>query len=189
MNDLDIRLELRGELQRQFAQDPGTKIIEELGICQGAARIDLAVANCALHGFEIKSAVDNLQRLPFQEQLYSRVFDSVTLVTAGKHLDLIAGKIPHWWGLIAARPGECEAINLITVRESLQNPAVDPYCLAQLLWKEEALEILVRLGKARGVKSKPREAAWRLLVESVTVEHLKDLVRNRLKVREGWRSA
>ena len=66
--------------------DPQTLIVEELGIRQGAARVDVAVVNGSLHGYEIKSARDTLERLPKQSELYSSVFDTITLVTAENHL-------------------------------------------------------------------------------------------------------
>ena len=44
--------------------EPNTVFLEELGLCQGDARVDYAVINGAMNGYEIKSDRDKLVRLP-----------------------------------------------------------------------------------------------------------------------------
>jgi hypothetical protein len=56
------------------------RIIEELGVVHGKSRIDIAVINGLMHGYEIKSDKDTLQRLPEQMNMYNSVFNKVTLV-------------------------------------------------------------------------------------------------------------
>ncbi len=85
MRDPDIRQKLRADIERQHRADPDTLIVDELGLCQGAVRVDLAVVNAALHGYEIKSERDTLVRLPGQQEGYSRALDFVTVVTAEGH--------------------------------------------------------------------------------------------------------
>jgi hypothetical protein len=188
MRDLDVRQMLRKHLQDRFAFDPETRIIEELGVCQGSVRIDIAVANCALHGYEIKSAADTLQRLPVQAVAYSKIFDHVTIVTAGCHLVATLQIIPDWWGVIRAVEQHF-GLSLEAVRTPGHNPGIDPYSVAQLLWREEALALLEQGGWARGVRSKPREQVWRRLVDVLPLTELCEQVRDRLKSREGWRVA
>lgn len=188
MRDLDIRQALRQQLEARFARDADTRIIEELGVCQGSVRIDVAVANCALHGYEIKSAADTLQRLPVQADAYSRIFDCVTLVTAGRHLEPTLRMIPTWWGVVQAIETQGQ-VTLELVRDSGPNPGIDPYSVAQLLWREEAIELLDLLGHTKGVKSKPREFAWKRLVDVTSLDTLRELVRTQLKSRQGWRVA
>lgn len=53
-HDIYIREQLHSVLAEQWS-DGERLIIDELGCCQGAARIDVAVVTNELHGFEIKS--------------------------------------------------------------------------------------------------------------------------------------
>src|SRR6266511_802692 len=69
--DAAIRPALRERLLRRHATDADTVLIEELGLCRGKVRVDLALVNGSLHGFEIKSDRDSLRRLSAQVGLYS----------------------------------------------------------------------------------------------------------------------
>ena len=51
--DAAIRPVLLANLQQRSG--PGTLIVEELGLCEGAVRIDVAAINGSIHGYEIKS--------------------------------------------------------------------------------------------------------------------------------------
>lgn len=188
MRDLDVRISLRRDLNDRFANDPYTKIIEELGVCQGSVRIDIAVANCSLHGYEIKSAADTLERLPTQADAYSKVFDYVTLVIASCHLESALQFLPSWWGIIDATEHGGQT-HLTSIREAGCNPDVESYAVAQLLWREEALELLERLGYAKGMRSKPREHLWKRLAQVIPPDHLRQHVRHCLKHRASWRVA
>ena len=52
MRDIDVRTVLAAEVARRYKGDADTLIIHELGVCSGDARIDLAVVNGKLHGYE-----------------------------------------------------------------------------------------------------------------------------------------
>lgn len=94
-NDSIIRSAITAQLRAQFGDDPDSLIIEELGLCHGSARVDVAVINGCIHGIEIKSDCDKLDRLPRQIRVYSSVLDEVTLVVAprlsAKALAMIPG--------------------------------------------------------------------------------------------------
>src|SRR4051812_39679450 len=98
-SDLKIRQTLIEYVGQQYADHPA-KIIEEFSVCDGAARVDLAAINGVMHGFEIKSDLDSLTRLPHQMELYSSVFDKITLVVGTTHLYHAFHMIPDWWGVI-----------------------------------------------------------------------------------------
>src|ERR1700735_5066660 len=102
MRDLDIRRELRQQISRVHTGDPDTLVVEELGLCQGLARVDVAVINGSIHGYEIKSDQDTLSRLPAQAVTYNRVLDFVTIVVGSCHVQRIRQSIPRWWGLSVA---------------------------------------------------------------------------------------
>ena len=98
MRDLDIRRALRGEIALLYQDDPDTLVVEELGLCEGDARIDVAVINGSITGYEIKSERDTLDRLPSQMHIYSRCLTYVTVVATELHLAQIHAVVPRWWG-------------------------------------------------------------------------------------------
>ena len=188
MRDIDIRRALRVEIARRHYNEPDSVIVEELGLCQGIARVDLAVVNGSLHGYEIKSEQDTLARLPGQTDIYNRALDFVTIVTARNHTDKIGNIVPSWWGIWSAIQ-DGDKLRLNTSREPARNPNIIPFALAQLLWRNEALEALTDRGLALGMRSKPREELWRRLADLLTLEELGHIVRERLKQRGAdWRA-
>ena len=85
-NDLIIRFALKEDLRRRYARNKKLRIIEELGVQHGTARIDIAVVNGTMHGYEIKSDQDTLKRLPEQMDIFNSVFDKMTLIVGKNHL-------------------------------------------------------------------------------------------------------
>ena len=156
MRDVDIRRKLQVDERLHF-DDPNTRIIQELGLCQGIARVDIAVVNGSIHGYEIKSERDTLARLPGQIEIYKRALDFVTVVTEPAHVVKVRDAIPSWWGIWTAVYDKQGELRLDTLRKHRPNPAVVPFALAQLLWREEALDVLEEWGLATGLRSKPRE--------------------------------
>lgn len=94
--DIDIRNVLHRELDQDFAHDLNTLILDELGLCQGEARVDVAVINGSIHGYKIKSERDTLERLPNQVDIYNKVLDTVTVITASRHIDGVLDVTPQW---------------------------------------------------------------------------------------------
>lgn len=188
MREIDVRNALinHDKAFRRFHRDPGTRIIQELGLCQGDARIDVAVINGKLHGYEIKSQRDNLDRLPRQIEIYSKVFDKITLVVDQSHIDAATSMVPSWWGIKRVFNGP-RSVQIQNERPALDNPTQDPYAICQLLWKEEATAILDRYGLLRGIKGKPRSVLWSVMVENVPLSTINAEVRATLKARLDWR--
>ena len=185
MRDGQIRALLRSQLQHEFSDDRSTVVIEELDIC-GTARIDMAVVNGNLSGYELKSDFDTLRRLPHQMATYARVMDSLTLVVGERHYADAIKVLPDWWGVLVVRSSPQPVLE--TQRSARSNTGVVAVSLAQLLWREEALDELTRRGLDRGVRSKSRRYIWERLSESVPLDELRAVVRDRLKTREGWRA-
>ena len=132
MRDFDVRSALLRHLRDVHAGDSLSLIVEEMGIWSGSVRIDVAVINGELTGFELKSDRDTLQRLPLQAKIYSRVFDRVELVVGSRHLREARKIIPRWWGVKRATQKDGFVL-LESVREAKINPLPDPYLIAQLL--------------------------------------------------------
>ena len=187
MRDRDIRTGLHRELERahrHYANE--TMFIDELGLCEGNARIDLAVVNGSLSGYEIKSERDTLQRLPHQVEVYSKALDFVTIVASDSHIDKTVGLIPEWWGVLATHSQDGD-IFFRLVRQPQTNPSLDPYSVAQLLWRPEVVSLLSDLGVKKGITGKSRRVLWQTLADTLPIDGLRDRVRHTLKVRERWR--
>lgn len=184
LGDAEVRAALRRRLDVEHAGETNCVLLEELGFCRGQVRIDLAVVNGLLHGYEIKSDRDTLKRLDRQLEIYNCVLDRATLVVGARHTDEAFEVLPGWWGLLRfdANPnGPCFTV----LRHSEENPDKHARTLAELLWRNEALALLARRDAADGVKSKPRHAVWDRLCEYFDVEEIAAEVRRCLKDRQG----
>jgi hypothetical protein len=186
--DGEIRRYLKQDLLSTYSNDPDTVIIEELGLRHGYCRVDLAVVNGSLHGFEIKSDRDTFRRLSRQADTYNRVFDFVTLVTGERHADSAMRIAQPWWGIQVAGSGRGSDLRLLEVRKPSENPLPDKLAITKLLWREEALTLLEELGAASGVRSKPRRHVYSRLAEAADLDVVRARVRRQLKSRLDWRS-
>ncbi|UZH06419.1 sce7726 family protein [Heyndrickxia coagulans] len=97
LTDFDIRAKLIEKLHKEN-MNKHYRVIEELAICDGLARADVVVANGVLHGFEIKSDHDSLDRLSNQIACYDKTFDKITIVVGKKFADKIHEYVPKHWG-------------------------------------------------------------------------------------------
>lgn len=172
-------------LDSERGSDPSTLTIQELSLF-GQVRVDVAVVNGFLSGFELKSELDTLRRLPAQAEAYSRVFDLMTLVVAEKHHEKAIELVPKWWGIVIAST-KATGVSLEFLRQAERNPSVDSHSVVKLLWRGEALEELEHRGAATGFRSKTRSQVWHRLAELLPEAELRGVVRRRLKSRPGWR--
>ncbi len=188
MNDHDIRAALKAEFMQRCIKDDDTFVLEELGIKHGIARIDLVIMNHQLHGYEIKSDLDSLKRLPHQIMVFSSVMDRMTLVVGYKHAYDALKMVPEWWGVrLAEKKRQGGNVVFSEARPALGNPKVNLYAVAALLWRNEALAILDEIGAANGVRSKRRSEVYKRLVDLIDPDSLRFKTRQTLKFRKGWR--
>jgi len=188
ISDRDIRKALYNQILAGLRRDdPTTKIVEEVGLCEGKARIDIVAINGALHGFEIKSESDDLRRLPGQIDIYNKVFDTITLITTENHFKKVLKLVPSWWGIIIAKKYPRNPILLKYEKHSKFNMNINPLSLVQLLWRDEALSILEERNLAKGLYSKPKRYIWEKLAAELSISELKTYVRNTLISRQNWR--
>lgn len=187
MRDRDVRRALFQKVLCDHAGQADTRVLNELGLKHGAGRVDVAVVNGHLHGFEIKSDADTLERLPGQIEIYNAVLDKVTLVCGERHAEKARRLIPEWWGVKVAVQGPRQAVHFETVETARVNRDVDPVAVAQLLWRDEVIEILSDMGLPGMMLRKPRAALYRDLASFMELDDLRRTVRQRLKSRENWR--
>jgi hypothetical protein len=185
MRDRDVRVAVLQRLSAAHADDPNTRIVQEMGVWSGSVRIDVAVINGELCGFELKSDRDTLDRLPTQADIYSRVFDKVELVVGKRHAEKAEAIVPKWWGIMVARE-QSGVVTLKPKRMGTTNPTRDPHLIAQLLWKEEAIAVLEACGLAAGWRSKTVKKIHQRLATELPLDDLRDRVRQALKARADW---
>ncbi|PID45050.1 MAG: hypothetical protein CSB47_10425 [Proteobacteria bacterium] len=187
MRDYDVRQSVWRLLEQEHANDDDTLMLDELSILNGSTRVDIAVINGEITGYELKSERDTLDRLPTQRDLYNRVLDRVSIVVAENHRDAALRIIPEWWGVWIAHSTEQNRVEVSQEREAKKNVMLDAETICSFLWRDEALQILESMGASRGVKSKPREAIYKRLTEVLSLDEICVQARKTLKTRQGWR--
>lgn len=171
---------------RQQHRGESTLYRRELGICVGAGRIDVAAVNGRITGVEVKSARDGLGRLPQQVELYSKVVDAAILVVERARPMRVATRVPEWWGVWHALEEDDRHVRLTELRPPGTNPDTEPFSVAQLLWRDEAYDLLRRRGLHRGLSSATRWRLWDALASELPIDVLRHEVRCRLRARPAW---
>jgi hypothetical protein len=172
--------------QRVFSAIGGAcDAVDEFWVPRSYERADLAVIGRSMDGFEIKTERDTLRRLPRQVEAYGRLFDRCSVVVAEKHCDSAAGMLPEWWGITSIHVNG--GVRFIEVRKPRRNSGVDPEILVRLLWKEEVIVALVKLGAAPDERAS-RGALWRDLLEAASLSQLRAAVRRALLSRDPSRA-
>lgn len=96
MNEAQVRELLIEYLKKKHPKEQEIAFIKELFINDFGQRADLVMANGKLSSFEIKSELDNLNRLPQQIESYLNHFEEITVVCSEKHkegvLEMIENK-------------------------------------------------------------------------------------------------
>ena len=187
MRDFDIRVLLKQTELSKYINDDHSKVVEELKLPLTGSIIDMAVINGSLHGFEIKSAIDTLQRLPTQLIAYTKIFDYLTVVTEEKHSNKILKILPDWVGLYVC----CEnngVPKVKKIKKSKQNNSKESFFIAKLLWRTEILDIL----REQKIAHKKVDRNWILcenLANNINVKTLSEIVRQKLKGRPAdWKT-
>lgn len=185
MRDSDVRRAVLSWLEGEHAHErEHTRIVEEMGVWSGSVRIDVAVINGSLSGYELKSDRDTLERLPFQRDLYGRVFDFVHLIVGTRHAKEAVALVPEWWGIhVATMCNGVVELHPDLNHVAKRNPSPEPYLVAQLLWKDEALRVLEAFDLAKGWRSKRIKLIHQRLAAELPFDELQEHVRAALKAR------
>ena len=183
-DDSSIRRALLEYVKSRHRDSADPKLVEELGLSYEQTRIDLAVIDNHIYGYEIKSDLDSLNRLVGQSNLYNGCFDELTLVVGAKHIINALYMVPDWWGVILAKKDiKTDRVRLYDIREAARNPAIDKIDITKMLLKSEALNILIDINKADGVKSKSRSIICEHLANCLDASRLRDLVGSQIRQR------
>ena len=111
----------------------------------------------------------------------------LTIVAAPKHLAGIMASVPEWCGVIAAEQGPRGGIRFHALRNAVANPEIDPVMLAHLLWREEVIDLLGRIGYAPKDLRRPRRQLYEMLCEVMTQREITASIRAFMLQRQAWR--
>ena len=186
-NESAIRVSLRNRYLRHHRGRDDVLVIDELGLAHARSRIDLVVFNGYLHGYEIKSNNDTLDRLPRQLNDYCCALQKLTLVVATRHLDATSAMVPDWCGLMEVLKGPRGGTTFAPQRRARINPNLDPFMLAHLLWRPEAQELLLRRGASSSDVNAPRKRLYRTLADEMPIHELAPAVKAAMASRTIWR--
>jgi len=185
-SDKEIREAFHSKKLSQQTRSKDVLVIDELGVEHGKTRIDIAVVNGYLHGYEIKSSKDTLHRLNDQIDSYKRSFQKISIISAEKHIQDIIETVPRYIGIIKVEKGIRGGITFTTERRPRLNPEIDLISMAHFLWKQEAIQILSSLGadkhQMKGTKIKLYENISKLLTAPELTEKIKEV----FSAREDW---
>lgn len=182
-----IRTALRTRHLRHYSGRHDVLTIDELGLAHAQSRIDLAVFNGHLHGYEIKSAGDTLDRLPRQLSTYAASLQKLTLVVAPRHLDAAVDIAPNWCGVTEIIEGPRGGMTFASHRRARVNPDLDPFMLAHLLWHPEAQSLLRARGASNADVNAPRKHLYRMLADEVPIRELAPAIKAAMASRTRWR--
>jgi len=187
ITDIQIREALHRKKFARVAQSPKTLVVDELGLVHARARVDIAVINGCVHGYEIKSEADSLRRFDRQLAIYSTCLEKLTFVCAERHLTALYSLTPKWCGILLVARGPRSGLDFITVRKPTRNPGLDKLKLAYLLWRPEVIDLLTRLDAPRALVKKSRVDMYDFIAERLSVSEITDYVRECFISRETWR--
>lgn len=182
VTEAEIRSTLLASLARKRAAHQHVQ--EEFRIERGGARIDVAVFGKTMIGYEIKSDLDTFTRFSNQIHAYNRVFDEIYLVCGPTHAQAALGIIPSWWGLLMAKRSTKGKIVLEVVRKAQTNPRQDPFSLASLLWKEEAIAAIQQQDHIHLPKTASSHLLWESIASAFPLDAVKILVSTALLQRQ-----
>lgn len=177
-HDRDIRDQLHRWLARKHSAEPETAILHEFEIPRPSARIDIALINGRLGGYEIKGAADTLTRLFDQEKSFSSVFERMTLVVATRHIAKAKKVVPDWWEIV-----EVGAQGFQVRRRGKANPNLQLENLLYVLTKAELRNVETGLGTVSHASKANKSAAVTAIMKKNRPYLTRKLVKTELKRR------
>lgn len=185
LTDYDIRIKLIEKIHKEN-KDKHYRIIEEFVICDGLARTDVALVNGIMHGYEIKSDSDSLERLANQVKCYDSTFDRNTIVVGQKFAGKIHDYVPKHWGIEVAYINRFGNVTIKRLRASKINKGISASNLLDLLWNPE-IKSYLKDNKIKGYSNKDKAGLKELVTSYISLKDIRDFTRETLKTRTGWR--
>jgi hypothetical protein len=187
MTEDQIRSDIRAQLPRFFPSISEARLVEEMEICTGKARADMAVITDRLIGIEIKGPQDKLDRLPNQVSQYSKCFDQVVLIVHEILARDAIRIVPRWWGVVVGADKNGNS-SYRWKRRPAENCEVDVGAVLALLWRTEIEALFLRfLNSVPSLRTSKQKLRDKLLAD-VPSSALKVAGIQLLRQRREWRS-
>ncbi len=186
VSEREIRTFIKSQIPRWVRNRSHTFLVEEMEVCSGRARIDLALITDQLIGIEIKGPKDDVTRLPGQVKAYSQCFDQVVLVAHENLASKAISLVPDWWGIVVGEQRNCR-LRYRLIRRPEANPGLNLEVRLALLWRDEIDALLSSL---TGTTTKPRATKKALraeLISRIEAPLLKNASLQKLRERADWR--
>ncbi|HCR86259.1 MAG TPA: hypothetical protein DIV86_06235 [Alphaproteobacteria bacterium] len=150
-------------------------LVNELKFADGKRRADLVEVNGSMNVYEIKSDLDNLEKLHDQIIDYKGTFDTVTIVTTLKHLNNIKKHTPNNVGVILVDEN-C----IKEVRSPVTYKKFDSFFLASFL-ELETINLLLKELKVSGRSKLTITEKRKYVSKYLPSEELRGLAINSIK--------
>lgn len=180
--DKHVRTSLHVQLKKEISAYPSPEdalVINELDLQRKDARIDVAVVTHVLHGYEIKSEADKTDRLPRQVEMYGKVMDYLNIVVDSTHLQAALRIVPAHWGVYVWT----HELGIQQLRESKLNIDTDKRSLAQMLWREGAVQMLIEAGVTGKDLTKSKPLLWESIAAICPHQKIHQAVLHQLRTR------
>lgn len=185
VRDGDLRSALSAAVARQYRTCRHVLVPEVDILVTYPGRIDALLVADRICGFEIKSDVDSLRRLPRQVDIYGPVLERATLVVGKRHAAAAADIVPPWWAIWGVRHCGDDVI-LTTQRRGRLNPDVDPFAVATFIPRDVVLRRLRAQGMSGLSKRSVAELRY-VLAETNSKTEVLTLARSAMLARQDWK--
>lgn len=181
-NDTMIRQVIRARLAVAH-QGEDAVIVDELKVSRGSSRIDVAVINGRIEGYEIKSDKDTLDRLPRQAAMFGLIADRMTLVVGERHLEKAKLIVPDWWAIMTPAVSAEGALNIAVVKSGKLNRNRESKALVEVLERDEILAMMSVHGIDKGLRSATYAELVETSVKRLSREDISAFVKRMVKLR------
>ena len=181
-NETAIKVALIDYLVSKISAD--SFITKELPYSFNRRRADLVVVGEQLVAFEIKSDIDNLDKLCEQIDSYNKSFHSTYIVTTEKHLNSVRKKSPSNVGIYIFKSGSINKIRKPSKRKRLDKRNLMSMIDRNVIEKN----IVSRHIKHSNLKAMYMEELYELATSILNQREIEIIVRNTLsqKYLEGY---
>lgn len=185
MRDTDVRPALVAAVARRVGAQPHVLVPEVDVRWRVPARMDALLVADRISGFEIKSDVDSLTRLPRQIEAYGAVVERAVLVVGDRHLAAGTATVPDWWTVWGAR-WRGDKVVIREVRRGRLNPNLNPLAVTSFMSRDDLSEALGDRGFTR-LSTYNVDELRQLLASNVSTRETVRLARTAMLENQLWR--
>lgn len=186
LSESEIREILRVFARRLTAAKTDALLVEEVTVDGGRNRIDMLYFGDSTIGVEIKSASDDLSRLPAQAASFDQYFEFLILVADVKQVARATKILPSWWGIFEVSKHDGRT-RLLKIRDPERNPNARSEYLLELLWKSELLSLLEQIHEAESAERLAKKDLRQELISKAEDDQLRKWSIDAILNREDWR--